>query len=59
MATSRANDLKLEQIYLERTKIKLYVRQDHIDKLTKDANELGLNRSTLLEMLFIKYLSRL
>lgn len=59
MATKGSTDESLEMLFLQKSKIKLYVREEHINRMTADAKSLGVNRSTLLECILIKYLTEM
>ncbi len=57
MATKGSRDESLEMLFCQKSKVKLYITEEHIRLITEDAKKLGVNRSTLLECILIKYLS--
>lgn len=56
MATKGSRDASLEALFLTKAKVRLYIKEELIERLTEDAHSLGVNRSVLLECLLVKYL---
>lgn len=59
VATKGSRDASLEALFLTKAKMKLYIKEELIERLTIDAISLGVNRSVLLECLIVKYLTEM